>query len=97
MKIQPLGDRVLIKRIEEKEDAEKLSSGIYIKKEKTQSSKNIGTVEAIGPKLKEKQEKGELNFKIGDTVLFSWGEKVEIDGESYDIISESNVLAVIEN
>ncbi len=94
MKIQPLADRVLIRRIKE-EGEEKLSSGLYVKNEKP-SIKNLGIVEAIGPKLKEKEEKGELNFSVGDKVLFSWGEKVETGDETYDIVSETNVLAVIE-
>ena len=96
MKIQPLGDRVLVKRIERNKE-EKLSSGIYVKSEKEQGPRNMGVVEAIGPELKEKQKKGELKFDVGDKVLFSWGEKIELDGETYDIISESNVLAVVED
>ena len=97
MKIQPLADRVLVKRIKKDEGEKKLSSGIYVKSKEENTPRNMGIVEEIGPKLKEKQEKGELNFKVGDKVLFSWGEKVELGDETYDIISETNVLAVIED
>ncbi len=96
MKIQPLADRVLVKRIKKDEGEKKLSSGIYVKSKEENTPRNMGIVEEIGPKLKEKQEKGELNFKVGDKVLFSWGEKVELGDETYDIISETNVLAVVE-
>ena len=96
MKIQPLGDRVLVKRIEEEKTEEKLASGIYVKSEKKTTLKNLGLVEAIGPKLSEKKEKGELKFDIGDKVLYSWGEKIDTDDGTFDIISESNVLAVVE-
>ena len=95
MKIQPLGDRVLIKRIKNNASEEKLSSGIYIARKDKDEIKNQGIVEAIGPKLQEKKEKGELHFSLGDKVIFSWGESIEIDNETYDLISENNILAVL--
>lgn len=95
MKIQPLGDKVLIKRASEEKKEEKLSSGIYVSHEKKDDIKNKGVVEAIGPKLQEKADKKELHFSVGDTVIFTWGEKIETGSETYDLVSESNILAVI--
>jgi co-chaperonin GroES (HSP10) len=97
MKIKPLGDRVLIKRTNKKNTEKKLSSGIYLAEEKKDDIKNRGLIEAIGPKLQEKEKEGKLHFKVGDTVLFSWGESIESDGETYDLVSESSVLAVLED
>ncbi len=97
MKIKPLGDRVLVKRITDEKKEKKLSSGIYIAEEKKEGIKNRGVVEAIGPKLQEKEKEGKLHFKVGDVVLFSWGESIEQGDDTYDLISESNVLAILED
>ena len=96
MKIRPLYDRIVVKRIEE--SAEKTASGLFIPdsaKEKPQE----GEVIAVGPGAR--NEKGEivaLDVKVGDRVLFGkWsGTEVKIDGEELLIMKESDIMGVIE-
>ena len=95
MKIRPLQDRILVKRIEEEE---KTKGGIIIPdtaKEKPQE----GRVVAAGKgKLAEDGKLQPLDVKKGDKVLFSKyaGTEVNIEGEEHLIIREDDVLGVIE-
>jgi chaperonin GroES len=95
MKIRPLQDRILVKRMEEEE---KTSGGIIIPdsaKEKPQE----GLVVAVGPgKTLESGEVSEPGVKPGDRILFSKyaGTDVNVDGEEHIIIREDDVLAVYE-
>ncbi|RKY93751.1 MAG: co-chaperone GroES [Candidatus Hydrothermota bacterium] len=95
MKVRPLADRVLVKRIEEEEVKK---SGIIIPdtaKEKPQR----GEVIAVGPgRLDEKGQRVPMEVKVGDKVLFSKyaGNEVKIEGEEYLIMREDDILAVIE-
>ena len=95
MAFRPLGDRVLIKRVEEEE---KTKGGIIIPdtaKEKPQE----GEVIATGPGARDEQGKiHALDVKKGDRILFGkWsGTEVKIDGEDLLIMKESDILGVIE-
>ena len=93
-KIQPLGARVLVKRIESEE---KTAGGIYLPdtaKEKPQEAK----IAALGTGGKDdKGNAHEFTVKVGDVVLISkyGGTDVKIDGEEHLIISESDILGII--
>ena len=93
---KPLGDRVLIKRIEQEE--EKTSGGIYIPdtaKEKPQR----GEVIAVGPgRMTEDGKTLPMNVKIGDEVLFGkyGGYDIKLDGEEYLIIKEDEIYGILE-
>jgi len=95
MPVKPLGDRVLVKRIEEEE--QKTSGGIYIPdtaKEKPQR----GKVVAVGPgRMTEEGKRVPLDVKEGDEVIFGKyaGSDVKIDGEEYLILKEEEIYAVI--
>ncbi len=95
MKVKPLGDRVLIKRIEPEEV---VKGGIIIPdtaKEKPQQ----GEVIEVGPgKRDEKGNRIPMDVKPGQKVLFSKyaGTEIEIDGEKYLIMSQDDILAIIE-
>ena len=95
MAFRPLGDRVLIKRVEEEE---KTKGGIIIPdtaKEKPQE----GEVIATGPGARDDSGKVQpLDVKAGDHILFGkWsGTEVRIDGEDLLIMKESDILGVIE-
>ncbi|MDZ7374543.1 MAG: co-chaperone GroES [candidate division KSB1 bacterium] len=94
MNIKPLADRVVVKPIEEEE---KKQGGIIIPdtaKEKPQK----GEVVAVGPgKIDENGKRVPMEVKVGDKVLFGKyaGTEVEIDGEQYLIMRESDILAII--
>ena len=95
MKIKPLHDRVLVKRIEEEQ---KTKGGIIIPdtaKEKPQ----IGKVIATGPgKLLDNGKRSPMNIKKNDEILFPkyMGNDVEIDGEKYVILKEHDILGIVE-
>jgi chaperonin GroES len=95
MKIRPLQDRILVKRIDEEE---KTKGGIIIPdtaKEKPQEGKVI----AVGKgKVDEDGKVHRLDVKKGDRVLFSKysGTEVNIEGAEHLIIREDDVLGVIE-
>ncbi len=93
-KIQPLGQRVLVKRIDSEE---KTSGGIYLPdtaKEKPQEAKVV----ALGTGGKDDDGKTiEFTVKVGDVVLISkyGGTEVKIDGEEHLILSESDILGIL--
>jgi len=94
MKVRPLHDRLLVRRIEEKETAK---GGIIIPdtaKEKPQE----GEVLAVGNgKLLENGTKIALDVKVGNKILFGkyTGTDIKIDGEEVLILREDEVLAVL--
>jgi chaperonin GroES len=96
MKVKPLQDRLVIKRIEEEE---KTKGGIIIPdaaKEKPQEGKVI----AVGDgKTLESGQKAALTVKVGDKILFGKysGTEIKIDGEDHLILREDDVLAIIED
>ena len=95
MKIRPLQDRILIKRVDEEQ---KTAGGIIIPdtaKEKPQE----GRVVAVGNgKVGDDGKLRPLDVKKGDRVLFSKyaGSEIKLDGEEHMIIREEDVLGVIE-
>ena len=95
MKIQPLHDRVIVKRVEEEE---KTKGGIIIPD--TAKEKPIeGIVAAVGSgRIDEKGEKKmPLEVKVGDRVLFSKyaGTEIKIDGEEHLIMKEEDIIAIV--
>lgn len=95
MKIRPLHDRVVIKRLEE---TTKTAGGIIIP-DTAKEKPSEGIVEAVGTGLHTEDGKVvPMSVKVGDKVLFGkWsGTEAKIDGVSYLIIKESEILGVIE-
>ena len=95
MAFRPLGDRVLVRRVEEES---KTKGGIIIPdtaKEKPQE----GEVIAVGPGLRDEAGKLQpLDVKAGDRVLFGkWsGTEIKLDGEDLIIMKESDIMGVID-
>ncbi len=95
MKIRPLQDRVIVKRLEEEE---KTKGGIIIPdsaKEKPQEGKVI----AVGKgKVTEDGKVIPLDVKVGDRILFGKyaGTEVKIEGEEHLIMREDDILGIIE-
>jgi len=94
VKLRPLNDRVLVKRLEEKETKK---GGIIIPdtaKEKPQE----GEVIAVGPgKLTEDGKRQPMEVKAGDRILFGKysGSEVKLDDEEYLIMREEDILAIL--
>ena len=93
-KVKPLGDRVLIREIVK--DGSETASGIIIPDtvNEDKGSKK-GEVIAVGPGRIDDCKTMPMQVSIGDTVLFQWGDQVKIGGVEYYIVSESNIIAVI--
>ncbi|MEW6328084.1 MAG: co-chaperone GroES [Thermodesulfobacteriota bacterium] len=95
MKIRPLQDRIVVKRLEEEE---KTKGGIIIPD--TAKEKPIeGKVIAVGNgKLLENGTRVPLEIKVGDRILFGKysGTEVKIEGEEHLIMREDDVLGIIE-
>ncbi len=95
MKLQPLGDRVVVKPKDE--DEARTPSGLVIPdtaKEKPQ----LGEVLAVGPGEFQDGERVPMEVEVGDTVVYAkytGGTEVKYEGEDYLILSSRDVLAVI--
>lgn len=94
-KIKPIGDRVLIKEdtnSKEKKTASGIIIPITVNEDKGGKK---GEIIAIGEGHYEDGKLLPISVKVGDEVLFQWGDKVMIDGEEYYIVKESELLAII--
>lgn len=95
MKIKPLHDRVIVKRVEEEE---KTKGGIIIP-DTAKEKPIMGTIIAVGSGKSEGKGKGKmpLDVKDGDKVLFSKyaGTEVTIDGEEHLIMKEEDIIAIV--
>jgi len=94
MAIRPLGDKILVQRLEAKD---KTDSGIFLPesaKEKPQQAKVIATGDG---KVLDSGERAPFQVKKGDTVIIGkWGgTEIKVDGEDYLVMSEEDVLAVV--
>ncbi|WP_026103227.1 co-chaperone GroES [Pseudanabaena sp. PCC 6802] len=94
-KLQPLGDRLLVKVVAKEE---KTAGGIFLPdtaKEKSQ----VGEVAAVGPgALSDKGDRVALEVKVGDRVMYSKyaGTELKVDNVDYLLLSEKDILAIVE-
>lgn len=94
--ITPLGDRALIKMLDESDQEKKSASGIIIPATAKEEKPDRGKVVAVGKgKVDDNGKVRPLQVKEGDKVIFQWGDKLSIDNEEYYLVSESNILAII--
>lgn len=95
MKLQPLGDRVVVTAAEDSEST--TASGLVIPdtaKEKPQ----IGEVVAVGPGARDDDgDRIEMEVSVGDKVLYSKfaGTEVKLDSDEYLVLSERDILAIV--
>lgn len=95
MKVRPLGEKVLVKRLE----AEEKTKGGIVLPDTAKEKPKRGKVVAVGEgKLLEEGGRSEMQVKKGDQVLFTSyaGTEIKIDGEEFLIMDENDILAVIE-
>lgn len=95
MDLKPLSDRVIVQQLEEEE---RTAGGILLPdtaKERPQQ----GKVVAVGPgRVNDEGKRLEMSVKVGDRVVYAKyaGTEVVVDGEEYLIMSESDILAVVQ-
>jgi len=94
MKVRPLHDRLIIRRVEEKETA---SGGIVIPDSAREKPMEGEVLAAGNGKLLENGTKLALDVKVGDRVLFGKysGTEIKVDGEDVLIVREDEVLAIM--
>lgn len=95
MKLRPLHDRVIVKRMEE----ERMSAGGIVIPDSATEKPSRGSVLAVGNgKILESGDKRALDIKVGDTVLFGKysGTEVKVDGEELLVMREEDIMAIIE-
>ncbi|HHT9136385.1 MAG TPA: co-chaperone GroES [Candidatus Wunengus sp. YC60] len=95
MNVRPLGEKVLVKRVE----AEGKTAGGIVLPDTAKEKPKEGKIIALGDgKILKSGERAKFQVKKGDRVLFSsyGGTEVKIDGEDYLLMSEDDILAVIE-
>lgn len=95
MKLRPLEDRVVIKQSE----AEEKTSGGIILPDTAKEKPQIGKIVAVGPgKLLDNGKRNKMSVKKNDEVIYAKyiGSEVDIDGEKFVVLHESDVLGIIE-
>lgn len=94
MKVKPLYDRILVKRIEEKEQ----KKGNIIIPDTAREKPMEGKVIAVGAGRFEKGERIKLEVKVGDRVIFGKysGTEIKIDDNEHVILKEDEVLGIIQ-
>ncbi|MDO8667688.1 MAG: co-chaperone GroES [bacterium] len=96
MKLKPLGDHVIVKPITENEVTK---SGIVLPDTIDKEKPEKGQVVAVGEgKLLDNGQSAKMSVKVGDKVMFKKysPDEVKIDGVEYLIISESDILGILE-
>jgi len=94
MKVRPLHDRILLKRIEEKES---IKGGIIIPHTAKEKPQERSVIAVGNGKILENGTKISLEVKVGDHVLFGKysGTEIKVDGEEYLIVREDDVLGIL--
>ena len=95
MKLKPLDDRIVIKQ----SDAEEKTSGGIILPETAKEKPQIGRIVATGPgKLLDNGKRNKMSVKKNDEVIYAkyMGSEVEIDGEKFVVLHETDVLGIVE-
>ena len=95
IKLKPLADRVIVKQTEAEE---KTKSGIYLP-DAAQEKPTKGKVVSVGPgRLDDNGKPMEIPVRVGDTVYYGKysGTEVEVDGQKFVILRESDLLGVLE-
>lgn len=96
MKLRPLHDRVIVKRMEE----ERMSAGGIVIPDSATEKPIRGEILAVGNgKILENGDKRPLDISVGDRVLFGKysGTEVKVDGEELVVMREEDIMAVIED
>ena len=94
IKVRPLDDRVVVAPME----AEEVTAGGIVLPDTAKEKPQRGAIVATGPgRLLDSGERGELSVKEGDEVIYGkyGGSEIEIDGEEYKILRESDILAKV--
>lgn len=94
VRVIPLGDRVLLREITREEA--KTASGIIIPESaNAERDTKRGVVVAVGEGKFSDGKREPMSVKVGQTVLYSWGDLVTVDGAKYTIVRDGDIAAVL--
>ncbi|MGE4285050.1 MAG: co-chaperone GroES [Phycisphaerae bacterium] len=96
MKLKPLSDNVLLKRVEESS----VTTGGIVLPDSAKERSSRGTVISVGPgRLKDDGTRAAMSVKAGDVVIFeSYAPRdIKLNGEEYLIVDQGSIIAVIED
>lgn len=95
MKVRPLGEKILVKRLEADEKTE---SGIFLPESAKEKPQQAKIIEVGQGRRLDNGQWGDFQVKKGDTILLSkWGgQEIKIDDDDYLVMNEDEVLAVVE-
>ena len=94
MAVKPLGDKILVKRLE----AQEVTKGGIVLPDSAKEKPKEGRVVEVGPgKVLDDGSRGSMQIKKGDRILFTSyaGTEIKVDGEEFLIMGEDDVLAVV--
>ena len=94
VKLQPLGDRVVVQR----EESESKTAGGIVLPDSAKEKPQRGVIIAVGDgRILDNGQRSQLQVKAGDRVIFTSyaGTEVKINGEEYIVMDESDILGVI--
>ncbi|OGH79145.1 MAG: co-chaperone GroES [Candidatus Magasanikbacteria bacterium RIFOXYC2_FULL_40_16] len=97
MNIKPLGDHIVVKP---KKEAEITASGIVLPETAEKEKRAEGEIMAIGPgRILENGQRAPMEVMVGQNIIYKkWGgDEVKIGNEEYKIISQEDILAILEN
>lgn len=95
VKLEPMGDKVVVERVESSD----VTAGGIVLPDSSKEKPNRGTIVAVGPgKLLDDGSRGEMQVKVGNEVLFTSyaPETIELGDDEFLLMSESDILAVVE-
>lgn len=95
VKIKPLDDRIVVQQVE----AEEMTAGGIVLPDTAREKPQRGKVVAVGPgKMLDSGDRGKIDIKVGEEVFYGKysGTEVEINGEDFVILRESDVLAILD-
>ena len=94
MNIRPLGDRVVIKRME----AEETTVGGILLPSQAKEQPLLAEIVAVGPGETVNGKKVEMEVKVGDHIIFSryGGTEIKYNGEEYTILTQRDILAIVD-
>ena len=90
--LKPLSDHVVVESLKE----EKKKGGIILPDTVNKERQEQGKVVATGPGKLVDGKRAPIQVKRGDVVVYSFGHEIKIDGKEYTIVSEDNILAIIQ-
>ena len=94
LKLRPLDDRVVV----EASEAEEVTAGGIVLPDAAQEKPQRGMIVAVGPgRLLDSGSRGDLSVTIGDEVIYGkyGGSDIEVDGDEFKILRESDILAKV--